>query len=304
MWGILSHLQAHVVKLPRGLNMEELFRFVGEVVDEQTDVRSSHVVFDFSDLTFIEPVGVVVLCNLIEYLRKTGVKVTFRNHRVDRDCMRYLDDCLFFHRYLDKNLFDGSKERAGTVPLQLIAHDQAFSYLSFRLIPWVGDIVGLSKEALDSLRACLEEIFHNVKDHSGVPIGCAFAQHYPKDRQIQIAVSDFGVGIPTKVRSVLPDLSDQLALKRAAAEGFTTKSNVQNRGAGLPNLMRFVTRLGGNVLIASERASLSASQRPTGYKISAKRSADRYPGTLVRVILSTQALKAVAADTDEEDFKW
>jgi anti-sigma regulatory factor (Ser/Thr protein kinase) len=205
---------------------------------------------------------------------------------------------------LKRNLFEGSKERVGTVPLQLIAHDQAFSYLSFRLVPWVADILKLPKQSLESLRACLEEIFHNVNDHSGVPIGCAFAQHYERTSEIQIAVSDFGVGIPSRVRTVLPTLNDQQALRQASMEGFTTKSNVQNRGAGLTNLIRFVTRVGGNVLIASERAELVASPRPDGHKITARRSQDVYPGTLVRVILKTQALRSVAEDTVEEDFTW
>lgn len=304
MWGILDTLNPHIVQLPARLNMDDLFVFVGKVVDEHVDARSSAIVFDFSSLAFIEPVGIVVLCNLIEYLRQAGVKVTFRNHKVDRGCLRYLDDCRFFERYLKRQLFEGSKERSGTVPLQLIAHDKAFEYLSFRLIPWVGQIVGLSKDSLDSMRACLEEIFHNVKDHSGVGIGCAFAQHYEAKSEIQIAVSDFGRGIPDLVRTVLPRLNDRDALKQAAVEGFTTKSNVQNRGAGLPNLIKFVTRLDGNVLIASGRGELVASPRLGGYKLTARHSADVYPGTLVRVILRTQSLKTIATDTEEEDFTW
>jgi anti-sigma regulatory factor (Ser/Thr protein kinase) len=302
--GILDYLHPEVVMLPARLNMDDLFKFVGYVVDEQANVRSSAIVFDFSDLSFIEPVGIVVLCNLIEYLKKANVKVTFRNHKQDRGCLRYLDDCQFFHRYLQHHIFPDATERTGTVPLQLIAHDEAFSYLSFRLIPWVGSVVGVTKEALDSMRACMEEIFHNVKDHSGVGIGCAFAQHYPDRSEIQIAISDFGFGIPSRVRSLLPNLNDQEALRRAAAEGFTTKSNVQNRGAGLPNLIRFVTRVGGNVLIVSGRGELVASPRPGSYKLTARKSSDVYPGTLVRVILKTHALKAIAADTAEEDFTW
>jgi len=304
MWDILDRFNPHVVQLPARLNMDDLFKFVDKVVDEHVDVRSSAIVFDFSELAWIEPVGIVVLCNLIEYLRLAGVKVTFRNHKVDRGCLRYLDDCKFFERYLKRQIFEGSKERAGTVPLQLIAHDEAFQYLSFRLIPWVGDIVGLSKASLDSMRACLEEIFHNVKDHSGVGIGCAFAQYYENRAEIQIAISDFGRGIPELVRTVLPNINDRDALRQAAAEGFTTKSNVQNRGAGLPNLIRFVTRINGNVLIASGKGELVASPRPGGYKLTARHSSEAYPGTLVRVILRVESLKAMAIDTEEEDFTW
>lgn len=297
---------SEVVALPARLNMDDLFRFAAEVVDESANCRWTHITFDFEALQFIEPVGIVVLCNLIEYLRRMGAKVTFRHHKEDRGCMRYLDDCQFFHRYLKKNMFEGAKERPGTVPLQLIAHDEAYSYLAHRLTPWVAEIVNLPVQQLDSMRACLEEIFHNVNDHSGVKIGCAFAQHYDKDGEIQIAVSDFGEGIPQRVRTKLPNLDDPGALKQAAVEGFTTKSNVQNRGAGLPNLIRFVTRAGGNVLIASGGGQLVASPSPRsrGHTIRARRSTHMYPGTLVRVILRPQPLRNLASDTDEEDFTW
>lgn len=174
-------------------------------------------------------------------------------------------------------------------------------------MPWIGQEVNLSDDSLSALRTSIEEIFHNIRDHSGVGIGCVFAQHYPRKKEIQIAISDFGQGIPTLVRTKLPEiLSDTDALRKACEEGFTTQSNVRNRGAGLANLMRYITlRNNGTVLISSGKAQISAVQKNlTSSKITAKASDGFYPGTLVRAILRTDTLEQVAKDTEQEIFEW
>lgn len=174
-------------------------------------------------------------------------------------------------------------------------------------MPWIGQEVGLSNESLSALRSSIEEIFHNIRDHSGVGIGCVFAQHYPNKKEIQIAISDFGQGIPTLVRTKLPNIiSDTDALRKACEEGFTTQSNVRNRGAGLANLMRYITlRNNGTVLISSGKAQISAVQKNINRsKITAKTSDGFYPGTLVRAILRTDTLEQVTKDTELEVFEW
>ena len=175
-------------------------------------------------------------------------------------------------------------------------------------MPWVGRSVGMSAESLASVRVSLEEILHNVRDHSGVEVGCTFAQHFPNKNRIQIAISDFGAGIPNVVRQKRPETSDPAALRLACQEGFTTKTNVQNRGAGLPTLINYVTRKnGGNVLIAAGGGHLSAApaaERPQRYKITTRSAGGFYPGTLVRVVLRTDTLELAASDAQIEPFEW
>lgn len=155
------------------------------------------------------------------------------------------------------------------------------------MMPWIGRSVGMTTESLASIRVSLEEVLHNVRDHSGVDIGCTFAQHFPKKNRIQIAISDFGKGIPTVIRNKIPETSDSAALRLACQEGFTTQSNVQNRGAGLPTLIKYVTQNnGGNILIT------------------ARNTENYYPGTLVRVILRTDTLEQTAIDSESEEFIW
>jgi anti-sigma regulatory factor (Ser/Thr protein kinase) len=307
IWNVLFPAERAVL-LPQTFNADTMLPFLSQVVDEQRDAKCSKVTFDFARLKFVEPVGVVVLSNVIEYFKLLRCKVQFANHFVETPGTKFLDDSLFFERYLGKKLFGSSPVRQTTIPLSLITSQHAQEYLLKTLMPWVGNAVGMSAGSLAGVRVSLEEVLHNVRDHSGVQVGCTFAQHFPNRNRIQIAISDFGAGIPNVVRKKLPEISDPAALRLACQEGFTTQSNVQNRGAGLPTLIKYVTQSnGGNVLIAAGVGNLSAAPTPAGqhpFKITARTADGFYPGTLVRVILRTDTLELAAGDAEVEPFTW
>lgn len=308
IWNVLFPSERTVL-LPQSFNADTMLNFLSEVVDEQRDAKCSKVIFDFERLNFVEPVGVVVLSNVIEYFRLLKCKVSFKNHAKQTPGTKFLDDSLFFERYLGKKIFGAGAVRTTTMPLNLIHSERAQEYLLRTVIPWVAQSVGMTEESLAGVRVSLEEVLHNVRDHSGVQIGCTFAQHFPQRSRIQIAISDFGAGIPAVVRTQLPDTSDPAALRLACQEGFTTQSNVQNRGAGLPTLIKYVTQNnGGNVLIAAGHGALSVAPTPHGahpYKITTRTVAPGfYPGTLVRVILRTDTLERAAGDAVVEPFTW
>lgn len=294
------------VQLPANFNVYTMYQFIDKVIDEQCDAKCSKLTFNFSTLKFIEPVGVVVLSNFIEYLKKTKVEVFFKGHSTQTAANVFLDDSGFFNHYLKKYIFETHTSRTTTIPLQLVASQDATSFLYTKLMPWIGLEVGLSDESLSAIRTSIEEVFHNIRDHSGVGIGCVFAQHFPKMKIIELAISDFGFGIPEQVRSKIPGISDVDALRKASEEGFTTKSNVRNRGAGLTNITRYITqRNNGTILITSGKAQLSAVQsNKVEPKITARTSDGFYPGTLVRAILRTDTFEKIAADAEREIFEW
>ena len=307
IWNVIFPVERTVL-LPQAFNADTMLPFLSQVIDEQRNARCSKVVFDFARLSFVEPVGVVVLSNVIEYFRLLKCKVAFKNHSSQTAGTRFLDDSLFFERYLGKKLFGAGTPRSTTIPLNLIHSERAQEYLLKTVMPWVGGSVGMTPESLAGVRVSLEEVLHNVRDHSGVQIGCTFVQHFPNKNRIQIAISDFGAGIPNVVRTKRPEISDPAALRLACQEGFTTQSNVQNRGAGLPTLIKYVTQNnGGNVLIAAGYGALSVAPTPAGphpYKITTRTADGFYPGTLVRVILRTDTLERAAGDALVEPFEW
>ncbi len=294
-----------MVSLPRTFNCETMYGFIGKAVDEQCNALSSKITFDFSDVTFIEPVGVVVLGNLIEHFKKLGVKTYFSGHKHMTEPINYLDDSGFFKQYLGHSLKTNLTLRATTMPLGLVSNERSVGFVHMDLTPWVANHLAVSEKSLSTFRVSIEEIFHNIQDHSGVQNCCCFAQFFPKRKELQIAISDFGFGIPSNVRKVLPELSDHEALRKACQEGFTTKSNVTNRGVGLTQLIKFTTLgNGGTVLLVSGKAQLSAVSSQEITKITARARDVSYPGTLVRVILRTDRFAGMAKDVEKEDFSW
>lgn len=149
------------------------------------------------------------------------------------------------------------------------------------------------------------EIFNNIDDHAGsdVKVGCFFAQHYPNKDRVQVAVSDFGKGIPANVRKVgQAQLEDGQAIMRATEEGFTSQSQPANRGAGLNTLLHEVTdNNGGEVHIHSDRGALSCivdqsqEDQPT-----LRETTGVYPGTLISMSFRTDTIENIP----EEEFLW
>jgi anti-sigma regulatory factor (Ser/Thr protein kinase) len=288
--------------LPQWFNADTMHGFIQEVMEGYHSKRCGEVVFDFGKLAFIDPVGVVVLANLVEYFKSLAVPVYFEGLMKSRGA-RFLADAGFFAHYVKAPTFQVPKKN--TMPLQLINGTQAASYLRNRLVPWIGEATGLAARSLEALQACLAEVFQNVRDHSGVEVGCTFAQHFPNRQRLQIAVSDFGRGIPALVRRVVPGVMDSRAIYLACQEGFTSKTQVWNGGAGLPNLIRLVTeRNGGNVMLAAHHGLVLAAPHGQHTKIETRMIPGWYPGTLVRVILRTDRLPSIAAEVEPEEFTW
>ena len=151
----------------------------------------------------------------------------------------------------------------------------------------------------------MEEIFHNVDFHAGIDTGCTFSEHFPKQQRICIAISDWGVGIPRNVRRIENVASDAAALEMAAKEGFTTGEAPRNRGAGLPNLIKYVAqRNAGEVRIYSGYGFLRAIRGTAQPDVHSEPLKWCYPGTLVQVVLRTDTIDRVENDVKPEEFRW
>jgi len=189
------------------------------------------------------------------------------------------------------------------MPLLEIRHAEVFGWLDLTFVPWLSRCTQRSERDFAEVRTCLGEIFNNIHDHSGSDAGCIFAQWYPKESELQIAVADFGCGIPAVVRSVEPDISDANALVRATEDGFSTKSNPRNRGIGLFFLIQnVVERFGGSLTLRSGSGAVRFENR-NGSAISRRQSAPGFcPGTLLEISIRTDLIALV--EEELEPFEW
>jgi hypothetical protein len=137
--------------------------FIQEVMGAYRRSRCQEIEFDFRKLEFIDPVGVVVLSNLLEYFKQLAVRVYFLGIRSSPG-YRFLVDSGFFNRYVKSGgMLAFAVPRSTTMPLQLINGAESAFYLRNKLVPWIGATTGLTAGSLDSLRACLQKVFQNVQ---------------------------------------------------------------------------------------------------------------------------------------------
>jgi anti-sigma regulatory factor (Ser/Thr protein kinase) len=291
------------ILIPRRLDNVQFHKILSDSPFALGGEIPQHVNIDFSDLNFVRPVGVTFLSNLALWLHRQGCKVTFSGHDRDSECMRYLDDSLFFAQHLLKKLNQNCEPRNTTFPLKKIVHSEIRPWLELSFMPWLSSRLNISEASLYVFQAAIFEIFNNIKDHTEFDVGSIFVQHFPRENSVRISIADFGVGIPATVRRVRPGMSSNGAIIEACKPNFTSQSVPGNRGVGLDYLLQTVVeKNGGSVTIFSLNGYVKFS-RVNGSVISTPVEARGFcPGTTFDIDLKTDTIEVLS--DDEEDLTW
>jgi len=295
-----------VVRIPNRFLRRTMYSLLDNVIDRDLNPKSAHIKFDFRPLTFIEPTGITILSNLFEWLIKRGTKVTLSypaqipsgDHPI-----KFLDDSGFFKRYLGKEIREHAAVRQTTMPLEKVSYSNSFQWLNNVFVTWLSNALDVTSESVTDFRVCLEELFNNIKDHANEDTGCIFAQHYPRNNEVKISISDFGVGIPHNVKLQNRTFDDAEALLAAIEEGFSTQSTPRNRGVGLHTLVKNVVEHNkGCVYIHSNNGILSCTSVNNIPTFEANLSESFYPGTLIEIVLKGENIEQLY--DNEEEFAW
>ena len=193
---------------------------------------SEEIIFDFTYLNFVKSAGVVILSNLVEWLRKRGVTVSYANCTRTKPAIAYLDDVGFFAAYWGNSLSPEARIRSTTYPFRRLQCINSHQWIDGNVFPWIADKLSVKFSALNEFKTSVRELFNNISDHSAEQVGCMHVQWYPNIERMKIAISDFGVGIPAEVRKVREEVTDYQALCIATQEGFSSRPG-RNMGAGL-----------------------------------------------------------------------
>jgi hypothetical protein len=98
----LFHRKLEKIKpeLPNSFDSITMLRFTDNVINEQQTTQCKKIYFNFSTLVSIDPVGVVVLSNLIDYFDKIKIDVVFEGFETPSDANFFLDQTGFFKHHL------------------------------------------------------------------------------------------------------------------------------------------------------------------------------------------------------------
>lgn len=290
------------ILIPYRLDGITLSRLVDPILTTPQAKLPDKIYFDFSSLGFIKPTGVAFLGNLVQWLNRRGVGVMFSNAIKETPPLRYLDDSEFFKRFVGQNIFGNSRIRPTTIPFQPVCHSESHAWVRLTLIPWLSNAIGITESSLHGLQVSIQELFNNIKDHTQHDIGSIFVQHYPNNKQVTIAISDFGIGIPANVRKINPNLGDNDSIIQAIEEGFTTQGVPTNRGIGLHYLISTVVcGLRGTVTIYSSSGIVRFYPVSQGTNVGtfAYTGVGFCPGTTISIELNTGAIPVLPDETEE-----
>jgi hypothetical protein len=146
--------------------------------------------------------------------------------------------------------------------------DRSDSLLEVTELATAGDVRHLSAlvhdrvadhdaEIAHALHTALAEIGANVCDHSGT-VGFMAAQTLPSQGVLRFAVADAGVGLLGTLASQGAE-DDRMAITMALSG--TSRRQGPGHGTGLPTAVTVVSRLGGEVLLASGSEVTTANAR-------------------------------------------
>lgn len=277
-------------------------------VDENDNIICLHesVIFDITDLQRIGVAGITIFSNIIELLKSQGVRTYFRYDK-ETLCTRLIYSG-FAKKYINKDF--AIARHIDAIQLDVIHPERIQDHLSNKIMPWMSECIGRfldapppSTQELASIQAALQEIFNNINDHSHVDIGCYFGYFDRNTQSIQLCISDFGVGIPPRIKKEFKNIKhDSTAIAKACEKKYSTKSKPNNAGMGLHVLLQNTVHVNKGELIIYSNKGIYKAQNFNGRIVyDLLRNESFYPGTL---IILRYPLHDICLDDVEDNFDW
>ncbi len=197
------------------------------------------LVFENIEVGAFEPIHLVTLACLIEFLDRQGYVVSLQN--TESPVHKFLFETLQFPRYWKEgqNYVPANSDSIFNlwrlVEAEIEGHSQRIhDYLQKRLF---------KNKDLSAVKNSLVEAYYNIFDHAEAG-GNAFSliKYDGLTEKLHVAICDFGRGIADTVKEKVPDITeDYEALGKAMEDLFTINSKTHNMGLGLGNIRRTCT---------------------------------------------------------------
>jgi hypothetical protein len=246
----------------------------------------SHVVLDFTNCSFLSAEGAAIV-SIFKLSRNSARRTT----AVDWGTV-YPSVAKQLGRWKLASLFgkDDHPWTDNAIPLfhqPCLDSKALLGYICSHITPST-KMPAMTPNLLKEVQKSLCELFQNVFAHSCSSCGgIAIGQFYPRLKQVQICISDGGLGIARKVLDAgvaLPSAGH--ALSWALEEGNTTRKKVLRPGGphvpgglGLFFLRKFVKTNQGNLRVVANKGFLFQAAE----KFSIADMPVEFPGTLVQL---------------------
>ncbi|MEE9432520.1 MAG: ATP-binding protein [Melioribacteraceae bacterium] len=216
----------------------------------KTDLIKCKYEYLSSTMEFIRPYVVVYLDQL------------FRNNKLSKD-IKFLPIARKTHKYLHQigcNFLRGHcpdyPDYNEEIMIKLKYFSGSETDIEEETISWINEniypLLQLNdKELKRNIMSNIWEIIQNSLTHSENSNGISVCgQLYPKKKYFELALYDFGIGIPNKIKSTKLKLKESEYIKWSMGRGNSTK-NIPNAGMGLYFLRKFIKMNSGYFQVIS-----------------------------------------------------
>lgn len=214
----------------------------GKYATEQINIEIDHTI-NPEDL---HPVHLVLLGCLIAMLRKHNLNGTIiANNKV----IDYFCNQLHLDIYFNSDQRHIKSESPADLNLWRVSATGSLFY-SNHVAEYLKNKYLCAKD-LSPLKVILDELYANIADHScAEDIAYSYIHYDEKNRTINIAFCDFGIGIPRSLQEAGIHAENGYIMK-ATGRGVSAKSNTHNKGFGLDTVVSNIEGTGNKITIIS-----------------------------------------------------
>lgn len=278
-------------KSPKLKYVNTLIKFVSEVLQ----TKDEKVVFDLSKTEELDSLAIAYLCGLADLtLENNHLTVRYKSNKKIKSVIQILDDSITNKTFSDIEIGNNRFQFCKVTSNNSIFIDRMLTLLQGEL--------SFGEETKGSLRVVLTELLTNAIDHSGERACYICLGRWPNSRYLHLVCLDFGVGIPTKLRTRYPELeTDNLAFKIQHEKGLTTRTK-RDGGKGYKLIRDILKANKGRLNIISNKAKVSYKYDKGDYKISNAKIS--FSGTCVDIQFnpSNSGFDKIILDQKIEEF--
>lgn len=252
--------------------------------NEQGDFYITILFSESIDINELRPMHIVSLACLIEYNHSLNYLVLIKSDNKE------IED-FFYKKLRFREYFQGGQEYIESeddkiLNLWQVLDTWALSY-SIKITDYLNQKYFIDHD-MTNLKVPLDELYANIADHSeSNGIAFSYISYNPESDKIQIAVCDFGLGIPyTLRRSDSIYNNDNEALRASIEKGVSAKTNERNRGFGLNTIVSSLSDQ-DRLVIVSNKAILNCANGINN--ITTEIIDIEFPGTLIYFEISTNS---------------
>lgn len=225
-----------------GHSLSKLLRLLSQLYTTE----ESHIILDFNQARMLNPFFLGGLACTIRHYETKG-KIFELNYQQNFNINSYLDTICFPGSHTteaggEKIFMETLEKFRKKNYIPLIAFptgiDTGVTAIRERVLSAVSSILrnqlNFTEKNLMPIVYMVDEMTHNINDHSLADKGFVFAQYYPANNYIDICICDYGIGILKsyqKSSKFYPE-NEQEAIE-FAINGCSTKDRPESKGFGI-----------------------------------------------------------------------